>query len=383
MVRAISEITSAGTPYADNLDDAYSLTLPKRDGSLNATAVTYWLQSQGVEVSGTPVVKRYVGGLSCRTYQLDYPAVSLILRQPMQGEKNLRQTSRMGREYALQKALSPWYSVPSMVSLCEDPKVIGTPFYVMKPIAGVIPRRVWPQSIELDRTEAQSLCRNVVDKLIELHQLDVNAIGCETMRVDEVHIGQQLADLFRKHKRLRLWNTPDFAHVHAWLQDNQPRQEQLCLIHNDWRLDNLVFDPQCPREVIGVLDWEMARLGHPLMDLATMLHFWVEPTDNFLLRRYQWQPTSIDGMLTRREIWNIYIKKSGVDPSDWAFYHVFSLFKLSLQVLALYHRYRAGRRHAHNDYIFFKGSWKIINYFYWKCRIAIYKSRTTEYDYIW
>ncbi|MGM7374646.1 phosphotransferase, partial [Acinetobacter baumannii] len=111
------------------------------------------------------------------------------------------------------------------------------------------------------------------------------------------------------------------------------------IIHNYWRFDNVILDPKHPTEVIGVLDWEMATLGDPLMDLGSALAYWVEPTDNMIFRSTRRQPTHLKGMFSRKEVVDYYLQKTGLEPQNWTFYEVFGVFRLAVIAQQIYYRY--------------------------------------------
>ncbi|NTV64551.1 MAG: phosphotransferase, partial [Oscillochloris sp.] len=137
--------------------------------------------------------------------------------------------------------------------------------------------------------------------------------------------------------------------------------------HNDWRFDNVVLDPAEPTRVIGVLDWEMATLGDPLMDLGSMLAYWVQPNDDPILRSARRQPTHLPGMLTRREVVDYYLERSGMQVTNWAFYEVFGLFRLAVIAQQIY--YRSYHKQTRNPA--FRNFWVLIHALHWRCRAVM------------
>jgi aminoglycoside phosphotransferase (APT) family kinase protein len=135
------------------------------------------------------------------------------------------------------------------------------------------------------------------------------------------------------------------------------------VIHNDWRFDNVVLNPDQPTEVIGVLDWEMATLGDPLMDLGSLLAYWVQADDDVVMRAVRRQPTHLPGMLTRREVVEYYLSRTGRDPANWAFYEVFGVFRLAVIAQQIYYRYF--HRQTRNPQ--FKNFWLIIHRLHLRC----------------
>jgi aminoglycoside phosphotransferase (APT) family kinase protein len=152
-----------------------------------------------------------------------------------------------------------------------------------------------------------------------------------------------------------------------WLRANIPATERICITHNDFRFDNVVLDPADPTRVIGVLDWELATLGDPLMDLGNSLAYWIEAGDDFIARSTRRQPTHLPDMLTRREVVEYYCQKTGIRPDNWTFYEVYGLFRLSGIVQQIYYRYH----HKQTRNPRFKKFWVLVNYLHWRCRKLI------------
>ena len=331
---------------------------------LDVAAVDAWLRGQGVALEGWPEVTQFAGGASNWTYRLQYPNRDLILRRPPAGTK-AKSAHDMGREYTVQSALKPHYpAVPAMVALCKDPAVIGAEFYVMERIDGLIPRARLPRGVQLDAAQTRVLCTNVIDKLIELHRVDPRAAGLEGLGKGAGYARRQVEGWSERYVKARTWNVPSFRRVREWLQANVPDDVATCVIHNDWRFDNVVLAAGDPTRVIGVLDWEMATLGDPLMDLGSALAYWVQADDGALMRSTRRQPTHLPGMLTRREVVEYYLERSGLRPADWRFYEVFGLFRLAAIIQQIYYRYHHGQ--TRNPA--FKRFWILVNYFDFRCR---------------
>ncbi|QRK06805.1 phosphotransferase family protein [Archangium violaceum] len=336
---------------------------------LDVTAVDAWLKSQVPTLEGTPRVTQYAGGASNWTYRLEYANRDLILRRPPAGTK-AKSAHDMAREYTVQKALKPAYpTVPTMVGLCQDTSVIGSEFYVMERIPGLIPRSRLPSGLHLDTAQTRQLCLNVIDKLIELHRVDYRAAGLESLGKGTGYPRRQIEGWSDRYEKARTWNVPSFRFVRDWLEANIPDDIATCVIHNDWRFDNVVLHPERPTEVIGVLDWEMATLGDPLMDLGNTLAYWVHADDNLLMRMTRRQPTHLPGMLRREEVVAYYLERTGLKPANWAFYEVYGLFRLAVIAQQIYYRYH----HKQTRNPAFKNFWILVNSFDWRCRSIIKK----------
>lgn len=344
---------------------------PVREGeSFDIPAVDAWLKARVPGLEGTPEVTQYSGGVSNWTYRLKYPNRDLILRRPPAGTK-AHSAHDMAREYGVQKALKPVYPcVPTMVGLCQDASVIGSDFYVMERIAGLIPRSRLPEGVRLDEQQTRRLCLNVLDKLIELHRVDPKSVGLDTLGKGPGYPRRQIEGWSARYEKARTWNVPGFRYVRDWLQAHIPEDVATCVIHNDWRFDNVVLDAEHPTEVIGVLDWELATLGDPLMDLGSMLAYWVQADDPLLMRVTRRQPTHLPGMLRRDEVVAYYLERMKLKPANWAFYEVYGLFRLAVIAQQIYYRYH--RKQTRNPA--FKHYWFLVGYLDWRCRGIIKRS---------
>ena len=297
------------------------------------------------EAVTVPEVRQFSGGASNLTYLLRYPGVDLVLRRPPAGTK-ARGAHDMRREHDVQAALRPVFPlVPRMVAYCGDESVIGGEFYVMERLHGTVLRREIPADLGLDILRTRRLCERAVDTLADLHSVDVEAAGLGSLGRGDGYVERQVSGWAARYRRSRTPDVGDFDTVIRWLERNRPADVGQCLIHNDYRFDNLVLDPADPSRIVGVLDWEMATVGDPLMDLGGAMAYWVQADDGWLFRRFRRQPTHAPGMLTRSEVLDRYAQRTGlrVDERQWLFYEVFGLFRLAVIAQQIHHRYFLGQ----------------------------------------
>jgi aminoglycoside phosphotransferase (APT) family kinase protein len=334
---------------------------------LDVAALDRWLRALLPDLDGLPEVTQYSGGASNWTYRLRYANRDLVLRRPPAGTK-ARSAHDMAREYRIQHALAPWFpAVPAMIGLCRDPEVIGAEFYVMERVDGPILRARLPHGVDLPPERARRLCLHLIDTLVALHRVDPRAAGLDALGKGPGYARRQVEGWSARYVRARTWNVPTFARVRAWLREHTPDDVGACVIHNDWRLDNVVLDRSDPTRIVAVLDWEMATIGDPLMDLGSALAYWVEARDGWLMRSARRQPTDLPGMLRREEVVERYLQSSGLRPAHWAFYEVFGLFRLAVIAQQIYYRYH--HRQTRNPA--FRRFWVLVNYFDWRCRSII------------
>jgi len=304
-------------------------------------AVRTWLAERGTELTGEVEVKQFGGGASNLTYSLRDGTNDLILRRPPAGQK-AKGAHDMGREFRIQHALEkPFGLVPQMVAFCEDESVIGSEFYVMQRLDGLIPRRDLPAGVDLDEAGVRRLCTNALDVLIRLHQVDVSEPDLAALGKGEGYVARQIGGWTTRYRNARTDDAPAFEDVMTWLEEHQPDDVANCLIHNDFRFDNVVLSKDDPTEVIGVLDWEMATLGDPLMDLGGTLAYWVQADDDETFQAHRRQPTHLPGMLTREEVVDYYCERMGysLTPEQWRFYEVYGLFRFAVIAQQIYYRF--------------------------------------------
>jgi aminoglycoside phosphotransferase (APT) family kinase protein len=339
----------------------------RADDAFDVGAVDAWLKERVAGLAGTPRLRQFAGGASNLTYLLSYPARELVLRRPPAGTK-AGSAHDMSREYRVQLALRPTFAeVPAVLALCQDPAVIGADFYVMDRVAGTVLRARLPAGLELRPGQANRLCEAAVDTLVRLHAVDVEAAGLADLSRGPGYVRRQVTGWTERYRTARTWNVPSFARVTAWLTDRMPDDVGACLIHNDFRLDNLVLAPDDVTRVVAVLDWELATIGDPLMDLGSSLAYWVQDDDSVMMRQLRRQPTHLPGMLTRAQVIERYGSATGLAIENWTFYEVFGLFRLAVIAQQIYYRYHHGQ--ATNPA--FRNIWLMVGYLDWRCHRLI------------
>jgi len=335
---------------------------------LDVARVDAYLRSIAPELEGTPEIAQFPGGASNLTYLLRYENRELVLRRPPFGHK-AKSAHDMTREAELMAALAPVYPyVPKVFAICRDPEVLGTDFFVMERIRGLIPRRDLPRGLVLDAAQARTLCLNMLDRMIELHLIDYRGTKLAQLGKGEGYTERQIRGWSDRYRRARTPDVGDFEPVMAWLAAEMPPNDVAsCLIHNDYRFDNVVLDEHDPLRVVGVLDWEMATLGDPLMDLGNTLAYWVEAGDDATSHQVRRQPTHLPGMLTRREVIEYYGEKTGFRTDNFGFYEVYGSFRLAVIAQQIYYRFF----HRQTDNPEFEGFGNIVRYLEQRCLASI------------
>jgi len=289
-------------------------------------------------------VEQFPGGHSNLTYLLRAGVRELVLRRPPFGAK-IKTAHDMGREYQILSHLADVYDkAPRALAYCDDESVLGAPFYVMERLKGVILRGTAPKGLELVPALMRTLSENFVQSLAELHQVDYRAAGLSDLGRPAGYVKRQIEGWTQRYVNARTDDIPNVERVAAWLAEHMPSDVDAvgALIHNDYKYDNLVLAPDDVSRIIGVLDWEMATLGDPLMDLGTSLGYWIDPGDPPELQALRLGMTTLPGNLSRRELTEHYARLSGLDVSRILFYYVYALYKIAVIAQQIYARYKAG-----------------------------------------
>ncbi len=287
-------------------------------------------------------IQQFPGGHSNLTYLVRAGERELVLRRPPFGSK-VKTAHDMGREHHILSHLAPRFPLaPRPLLRCDDPEVLGAPIYVMERIVGVILRRRLPPGLALDPAAAARLADAFVDTLVRLHALDLAEHGLGDLGRPEGYVERQVRGWAERYQAARTDEIPAIERVITWLSGHIPTSPPPTLLHNDFKYDNLVLDPSDITRVIGILDWEMATQGDPLMDLGTALCYWTEAQDPPELQAFAFGPTAVQGSPTRREVAAAYAAKSGRDLEDVVFYYCFGLFKTAVVAQQIYYRFARG-----------------------------------------
>ena len=288
-------------------------------------------------------VEQFPAGFSNLTYLLRFPHRELVLRRPPIGAK-IKTAHDMSREYRILSHLYPVYKkVPRPLLFCEDKSILGAPFYVMERVKGIILRAKPPAEIDLSPPLMRTLSEAFIENLAEIHEVNYEAAGLGELGSPQGYIKRQVEGWTKRYYNARTDDVPAIERLAEWLQQNQPADSvKAVLIHNDYKYDNLVLAPEDLGRVVAVLDWEMATIGDPLMDLGTSLGYWVEAEDPEEWQRYGFGLTARAGSLTRTELLEIYSRRTGRVIDGPVFYFAYGLLKIAVIVQQIYFRYQKG-----------------------------------------
>ncbi len=314
---------------------------------LDAALIDPYLKASIASLNGVmelPRISQFPGGASNLTYLVQYPDQEFVLRRPPFGQK-ARSAHDMGREFRIINQLKDAFPYcPTAFVHCTDESLIGAEFYVMERIKGIILRSDLPPELNLNASQTETLCKSFIDRLVELHQVDYQACGLGDLGKPQGYVERQIRGWSERYDKARTPDAPEWATVKAWLADKMPADHSIpALVHNDYRFDNVLLDPNNPMQIIGVLDWEMTTIGDPLMDLGNTLAYWIEAADPAPVQLMRRQPSHAPGMLSRREFVEYYAERSGIRIDNFDFYYTYGLFRLAGIVQQIYYRFFHGQ----------------------------------------
>jgi len=320
-----------------------TIEIREGEGLPRAALESYLRERIGGLPEGELEVRQFPSGASNLTYLLRVDGWEGVLRRPPLGPVPPK-AHDMGRESAILSRLNPHYPLaPKPLFFCGDESVIGAPFYVMERRRGVVVDTAFPEGTKPTPELCRRLSETVVDTLVGLHEVDWEAAGLGDLGRPEGFLERQVKGWISRYERARTEDIPEVEPLARWLVRNVPESPAPTIIHNDYKLNNLVLDPDDLARVRDVLDWEMATIGDPLFDLGNSLSYWIEPGDPEELKSILPTATVTPGFMTREELVERYAQESGKDLSGIGWYLVFGYFKLAVILQQIFARYKAGQ----------------------------------------
>jgi len=279
-------------------------------------------------------VEQFPGGHSNLTYLVRAGEREYVLRRPPLGPVAPK-AHDMAREYAVLQAVHPHFPpAPGVYALCEDPGVIGAVFFLMERRQGVVIRGEMPAPFA---GEAGRISRAFADGLVALHSIDIERHGLAQLGKSEGYLERQVRGWTERWNRARTEEMPQMERVMRWLAERIPVSGAATLVHNDYKLDNLMLDAGDPSRIVAVLDWEMATVGDPLSDLGLTLCYWT------LTDGRERVVTTEPGWYSPQELVDYYASRTGRDCSRITYYEVLGIFKLAVILQQIYVRWVKGQ----------------------------------------
>jgi aminoglycoside phosphotransferase (APT) family kinase protein len=300
-------------------------------------------------------VVQFGGGHANLTYLLRYGDTEYVLRRPPLGPVPPG-AHDMGREYRVLSVLHQAYALaPHAFLFCDDTAVIGAPFFVMERRRGTVVRMQIPPAFGggEDADANRRMSEALIDALADLHQVEPRRVGLETLGKPDGFLRRQIDGWAQRYERARTGELPLVAVLVEWLRSAMPPSPTATLLHNDWRLDNIMLASDDPGRCVAVFDWDMCTLGDPLADLGTLLAAWRQAGEDIGGMTAGSMPSHVPGFLTRAEAVSRYAARRGIDAGAVPYYYVFGLFKVAVVLQQIFYRFHVGQtqdeRFAHFD----------------------------------
>jgi aminoglycoside phosphotransferase (APT) family kinase protein len=288
-------------------------------------------------------VRQFPSGASNLTYLVKIGDWQGVLRRPPLGPVPPKAHDMERESKLLMKLHEAFPLAPRPYFFTDDDSIIGAQFYVMEQREGEIVDDEFPEHVEPTPELCRGMSRMVADTLVELHAVDWREAGLEELGKPEGFLERQVKGWISRYDDAKTEEIEEVEPLTDWIQEDIPESPPATIVHNDYKLNNLVLDPDDLTEVRAVLDWEMTTIGDPLFDLAVSLSYWVEADDSQELKEVLPTVTDMEGFFTRKEFIDYYAQKSGRDLSDMHWYMVFGYFKLAVILQQIYARWHYGQ----------------------------------------
>jgi aminoglycoside phosphotransferase (APT) family kinase protein len=318
---------------------------------LNLAALADWLRGKIAGAERGVTVEQFPGGHSNLTYllRMNEDGREYVLRRAPLGPVAPK-AHDMAREFRVLQTVHPHFrEAPAVFHLCEDPTVLGAVFFLMERRHGLILRDDVPPQLAEVPNYAQSVSEAFIDSLIRLHAIDVSKTGLIALGKPEGFLARQVQGWADRWNRAKTDDIPKMDSVIRWLIDRRPVSPAPTLVHNDYKLDNIMLALgsagriEAVNKIEAVLDWEMATVGDPLADLGLTLCYWAWAEAPQLRTRGVPALTSQAGWYTRDQFVQRYAERTGRDLSHIAYYEVLGVFKLAVILQQIYYRFWCGQ----------------------------------------
>lgn len=287
-------------------------------------------------------VSQFPAGNSNLTYLIEMGNVEYVLRRPPFGN-TVKSAHDMNREFqVLTKLFAVYNPAPKPLLYCSDKSVIGSEFFLMERRNGIILRGHSPTELESSAEMQNKLCKSFIENLAALHSLDYDAAGLSEWGKPDGYVGRQVEGWTKRYFAAKTDEWPELEKVIEWLNKNIPTESGASIVHNDYKFDNIMLDPDDLTQIIAVLDWEMVTIGDPLMDLGTTLGYWMSREAGDKMLNMPFNPRVLMENITRAELVEMYTAASGRNVSNMLFYYVFGTFKIAVICQQIYARYVKG-----------------------------------------
>jgi aminoglycoside phosphotransferase (APT) family kinase protein len=314
----------------------------RNEESFDERRVTGYLREHLGDLLGEGRIdyEQFPGGAANLTYLARSANVELVLRRAPLGEV-ARSGHDMQREHRVLSRLWQAYpKAPRAYLYCDDPSVMGKPFFVMERRRGYVIRSEWPPGVGEDPEARRDVARNLVDGLAELHGVDPDAVGLGTFGRPEGFVSRQVEGWSRRWEAARTRDVPEMDRAAAHLAAQEPEPHGVTILHNDYKLDNTMVSHS--GEITAVFDWDMSTRGDPLVDLGTLLAYWPDPASP-TYPVFAEHAVALVPYVSKREALERYASATGREVSDVRYFEGLALFRIAVIIEQIYARFVSGQ----------------------------------------
>jgi len=285
-------------------------------------------------------IRQFTEGYSNLTYMIKMGDWEAVLRRPPFGYTPPK-AHDMEREYRILEKIHPVFPLaPKPYIYCEDPYITDKHFYVMEKRNGVVIDEDIPSEFEKTAKTGEQISEAVVKTLVELQSVDVEKNNLSDIGKPEGYLTRQVHGWMKRYEQSSTGDeVENIDELQKWLINNIPKNDEVTVVHNDFKLNNMMFDRNDPGKVVGIFDWELATIGDPLTDLGSTIAYWIEKSDPDIGLN---SVAGHEGFYSRREFLEKYTQLSGRDVSNFNYYLAFGFYKLAGILQQLYHRWKIG-----------------------------------------
>ena len=309
-----------------NRDDRFSGTMPVRDAHrIDREALEHYLAKHIESFRGPIEIEQFRGGQSNPTYRVTAANARYVVRRKPPG-KLLPSAHAVDREYRVLAALQGTeVPTPRVFALCEDPEIIGTPFYVMEYVDGPVYWELWLP--ERDPPFRTAVFDAMNDGIAKLHSIDYHGVGLEDFGKPAQYVARQIGRWSKQYRASETEVIPEMDRLIDWLPAHLPDDDETTLVHGDYRLDNMIFDATEPR-LLAILDWEISTLGDPIADFAYHCMPWRLPPETG--RGFQGMDLEALGIPSEQDYLAAYCRRTGRSrPTHWEYYMAYNMWRLA------------------------------------------------------
>ena len=316
---------------------------PRADERLDTRRLDGYLRERLPNTEGELCVLQFPGGRANLTYLLTFGDTEYVLRRPPLGPIAPSAHDMARENRVLSKLFAHFHLAPRSFLFCADESIIGASFQVMERRHGVVIRDTIPAQFTDDRQAERRIGEMLIDILADLHLVDRHKAGLSELGRPDGFVERQLEGWAGRWEKSAHEPNLAMTHLVQWLRQHRPQSRYVALLHNDYKLDNVLVSRQEAGRAVAVLDWDMCTSGDPLMDLGYLLNHWADPTDPSDWLANNSMPSTVAGFPRRTESIERYSHRTGFDVGNIHWYYAFSAMKLAVIIQQIFIRFHRGQ----------------------------------------